>query len=129
MMMASKLATLALRVEEWLLHHARRGPFAPVLDRDLDLEPGLRSEMRRAQMRERDVLFQQRRPAAARRIAGLLGAGVDRHAHAPGGRRQPRRKADLRIEALERVPLDLDSGEAPRSIPCGRGPEFGPSDH
>src|SRR3954470_18920688 len=64
-------------------------------------------------MGERDVLLQQRRPAAARRIADLLAAGIERYAHPPGGARQPRREADVRVEALQRVPLELDADELP----------------
>src|SRR5678815_3742951 len=49
MMMASKLRTLALRVDEWLLHHSRQRALAPVLDRNLHLELGTLREIRRAQ--------------------------------------------------------------------------------
>src|SRR5437763_16794576 len=64
-------------------------------------------------MRERDVLLEKRRPAAARGVAHLLAAGIDRHAHAPRRARQPRREADLGIQPLERVPFELDTDELP----------------
>src|SRR5688572_974858 len=119
MMMASYLGTLALRVEEWLLHHAGIRTLALVLDGDLDLELRARRRMRGAQVGERDVFLQERRPAAAARIAGLLGAGVDRHASTPRRARYARGKADLGVQALERLPLDLDADEAP--LRCARG--------
>src|SRR5687767_7133668 len=77
MMMASRLATLALRVEERLLHHARRGALAPVLDGNLHFERGPRRDPRPAQVRKRDVLLQQRRPAATGGVTRLLVSGVD----------------------------------------------------
>ena len=54
------------RVEE-RLNDARPGALAAMFDRDLDLEPGTRCGPFRLQVRERDVLLQERRPAAARR--------------------------------------------------------------
>src|SRR5215210_4919849 len=109
----SVLRTFPVRIEERFLHYPRQRALAPVLDGDLHLELGAGREIGRAQMRERDVFLEQRRPAAARRVAGLVRAGVDRHAHAPGLRRQARRQPDLGVETLERVPVDLDADEAP----------------
>src|SRR6185503_14745408 len=108
-----RLGALSLGIEERLLHHARAGALASVLDRDLHLErrPGRRPA--RLQMRERDVLLEERRPAPAGRVAGLLLGGIDRHAHAPGGAGKARREAELRIQLLHRVPVDLDAHELP----------------
>src|SRR5688500_12767484 len=113
MMMASYLGTLAVRIKERFLDHTRGGTLALVLHGDLDLELRARRRMRGAQVGERDVFLQERRPAAAARIAGLLGPGVDRHAGTPRHARYARGKADLGVQALERLPLDLDADEAP----------------
>src|SRR5688572_6906434 len=109
MMIASYLGTLSFRVKERFLDDAGGGALAPVLDRDLDLERGAGRRMRGTQVRKRDVPLEQGRPGAAGGIARLLGARVDRHAHAPRRRRQARGEAHLRVQALERVPLDLDA--------------------
>src|SRR5258708_1355345 len=79
-------------------------------------------------MSERDVLFEQRRPAAARRIADLLAVGVERHAHAPGGAWQARGEADLGVKALERIPLELDADELPLRTALLFGGERLPAD-
>src|SRR5918996_418422 len=93
----SYLGTLALGVEKGFLHHARGGALAAVLDRDLDLELRTRRRPARAQVGEDDVLLEQRRPAAARGVAGLLAARVERHAGAPRRGRKPRGEADFRV--------------------------------
>src|SRR5687767_3127654 len=84
-----------------------------MLDGDLHVQLGPGLGPARAQMRECDVLLEERRPAAARRVARLLGAGVDRNARAPGGLRQPGGEPDLGVEALESFPADLDADELP----------------
>jgi len=84
-----------------------------MLDGDLDVELRARLCEVGTQMREGDVFLEQRRPAAARGVAGLLVAGIDRHAGAPGARRQARGEADFGVEALERRPIDLDADELP----------------
>src|SRR5690349_18403736 len=115
-MMTSYLATLALRVKKRLLHHPHRGALALMLDGHLHLERRADGEPRRAQMSERDVLLQQRRPAAGGRVADLLAAVVDRHAHAPGLLRQARGEPELAMETLERIPVHFDADETPLRI-------------
>src|SRR2546430_5862995 len=57
------------------------------------------------------------RPATARCVADLLVSArvVDRYAHPPGLRRKPRRQANVGVQLLERVPIDGQAGELPRS--------------
>ena len=69
-------------------------------------------------MGERDVLLQERRPAAAGGVAHLLAARIERHAHAPRRARQPRGESDVRVQALERVPFQLDADELPLRAAC-----------
>src|SRR5258708_28707846 len=84
-----------------------------MLDADSHLERRTLCEPRRAKMRERDVLLQQRRPAAARGVADLFAAGIKRHAHPPGGARQAGGETDVGIEPLQRIPVELDAAELP----------------
>src|SRR5688500_99527 len=109
----SVLATFSLWIEKRFLHYATGGTLAPVLDGDLDLELRAGARIRGAQMREGDVLLEQRGPPAARGVPRLFRAGVDRHAGAPRGGRQACGEADLGVQALERLPLDLDADELP----------------
>src|SRR5687767_15893425 len=79
---------LARRIEERQLAHARGGSLALVLDRHFHFHFGVRREVRRAQVSEREIFLEQRRPAPARRVTDLLTAAVDRCARAPGHARQ-----------------------------------------
>ena len=65
------------------------------------------------QVRERDVLLEERRPDAARGVADLPARRIERHAHAPRDAGDRRREADLGVMPLQRAPVDLDPDEAP----------------
>src|ERR1700757_3687014 len=105
---------LALRVEERELAHSGVGALALVLDGDLDLDRGILGEVRCAQVREREVFLEQRRPAAARGVTHLLTPPIDRNAAAPGDARERRREVHRPEERFEGIPVDLDAHEAPR---------------
>src|SRR5262245_10632009 len=116
-MTASQVAgmsvALALGIEEGLLHHARRGALAAVLDGDFHLQRRARHGPAGLEMREGDVLLEDRRPAAARGVARLLAPGVERDARAPRLARQSRGEPDLGVETLQGIPVHLDADELP----------------
>src|SRR5437762_7873319 len=89
-----------LRIEERQLPHNRVSAFAPVLHRDLELDRHAGRVVRRRQMREREILLEQRRPATARRVADLLSTRMDRRARAPRDGRQLRWKPALGVDRL-----------------------------
>src|SRR3989449_7935810 len=108
---------LSLRSEERSPpdRRGRRMPFP--LDRhfDLDSRPGPR--IRRGDGGDRDVPFQQRRPATARGPTDLTIARVQRNLLPPrlGGRL--RRETPVPVEKLHRPPVKLESDPAARGTP------------
>ncbi len=94
-------------------HRLRGRALANVLHRDLHLQRRARNEVRRAHVRERDVLLEQRAPAPAGRVADLRAARVHRHARAPRRVRQTRRQSRLGVQSFERIPIHFDAGETP----------------
>jgi hypothetical protein len=59
-----------------------------VLDRHFDLDPRIGREVRGLDVREREILLEERRPATARGVAHLLAAAIDRDTAAPGDGRE-----------------------------------------
>src|SRR5262245_23063105 len=107
------LCALALGIEERLLRDPRGGALPAVLHGDFHLQGSAGRGAARLEVGQGDVLLEQRRPTAARRVADLIAADVERRARAPGRGWQARGEADLRIEAFERIPLHLDADELP----------------
>src|SRR2546426_8037998 len=105
---------LSLRLEERPPHDVAGPPMPYPLDRhfDLDSRPGPR--IRRGDGGDRDVPFQQRRPATARGPTDLTIARVQRNLLPPrlGGRL--RRETHVPVETLHRPPVNLESDPAAR---------------
>src|SRR5256884_3462603 len=111
-------ALFALRFED-RPPHARRGRRMPSpLARHFDLDPRPGPRIRRGDGGDRDVPFQQRRPATARGPTDLTIARVQWNLLPPrlGGRL--RRKAHVPVETLHRLPVNLESDRAA----CGTAP-------
>src|SRR5947207_3364467 len=113
---------LPLGVEERELAHPGVGALASVLDGHLDLNRRIRREVRSLEVREREILLEQRRPASARGVAHLLAAAIDRDAAAPGDGRERGCQAHRPEERLEGIPVDFDPYEAPRGSARLLGP-------
>src|SRR5213594_1440390 len=109
---------LSLRFEERSLHDRRGRPMPFPLDRHFDLDPRPGPRIRRGDGGDRDVPFQQRRPATARGPTDLTIARVQWNLLPPrlGGRL--RRKAHVPVETLHRLPVNLESDRAA----CGTAP-------
>src|SRR5436309_5260877 len=109
---------LSRRFEERSLHDRRGRPMPFPLDRHFDLDPRPGPRIRRGDGGDRDVPFQQRRPATARGPTDLTIARVQRNLLPPrlGGRL--RRKAHVPVETLHRLPVNLESDRAA----CGTAP-------
>ena len=93
------------------------GALNHVLDRDLDLHPGAGGEVRLFEVRQRQGLLEERRPAAGGRVADLRSLAVDRDARPPGDVADLRRQVVGGEEPLEGGPLDLEPHESPQSTP------------
>jgi len=61
-----------------------------------------------------EVALEQGRPAAARGVAHLPVAGIDRHAGPPGHGGQFGRQSELGIEPLQGIPFDFQPAKLPR---------------
>src|SRR5687768_6647091 len=118
----------ALRIKEGRLHDPRTRAATMMLHRDFHLDMGIRLFVRGLHVPERDVLLEQRRPASARRVAHLLPALVDRYTRPPGDGWQARRQMDLRIQSLERHPVDIQPDQGPRTRARAFGGECALSD-
>src|SRR5687768_807147 len=101
------------RIEERQLLDRREGALAAMLHRHLDLDFGARRGMRGTDVPEREILLQQRRPGAARRVTDLRAASINRMARAPGDVRHVRREPAVAMETLEAHPVDLQADERP----------------
>src|SRR5437667_12123135 len=100
---------LSLRFEERSLHDRRGRPMPFPLDRHFDLDPRPGPRIRRGDGGDRDVPFQQRRPATARGPTDLTIARVQRNLlpPRPGGRLP--RKTHVPVEPPTRLPFNLES--------------------
>src|SRR5258708_3977780 len=101
-------------MEEGELRHDRSGGFAAMVHRDLEVEAIALLVVGRPEMRECEILFEQRRPAAARRVPHLYSAAIHGLARAPGDVRQTRRKAPFGVNRFERIPIHRQPDKTPR---------------
>jgi len=67
---------------------------------------GAGGKVGRPEMGEGEVLLEERRPASAGRVADLPATDVDGRARPPRCRRDLRRKSDVGVQLLERVPVE-----------------------
>src|SRR5437870_12018953 len=111
---------LSLRFEERSLHDRRGRPMPFPLDRHFDLDPRPGPRIRRGDGGDRDVPFQQRRPATARGPTDLTIARVQRHLLPPRFGRRLRWQPHVPVDTFHRLPVDFEADRPP----CGTASPF-----
>src|SRR5712692_8135986 len=105
---------LSLGLEERSLDDRRGRPMPLPLDRHFDLDARARPRIRSGDGGDRDVPLQQRRPATARGPTDLAVPRVQWHFLAPGLGGRLGWKTHVPIEALHRLPVDLQADRPSR---------------
>ena len=118
---AARSCLLPLRIEERQLRAPRPRPAGARCSTVISIcDRRARLEVRRPEVRQRQGLLEQRRPAAARGVADLLAVAVDRRAGAPRHVRELRRQAVRGVQRARTTPSRPRARRSPTPAPRAR---------